>query len=266
MATLGLVLSIAGAIGVLPIVAGAIYWSQGYHRARRVLDFRRSVPIDIVLTTSAVGLSEHGAPVSRPLTGYGQVRGVANCARALAAHYPHKDIVIHLSGFIKNRLDRDLVCLGGPAKNEVSKNVLADLPQRYGLKELIFDDIGKNIKIVDMDQREIEERCFDPKLRDGMPSVDICLIVAFTRIKADGRTTRCMLCAGFTSYGTAAAAEYMFLDLPRLRLKRLNELLGRAYRPIKPVGDFIIVTRAQFSRGECTEIAPIYETVLKATR
>jgi hypothetical protein len=85
-----------------------------------------------------------------------------------------------------------------------------------------------------------------------------------TRKKPDATTIRTILCAGFTSYGTAAASEYMFLDLPKLRLRRLNNLLQSGYRPVKPGFDFILVTQARFSRGECTDITPIYETVLTA--
>jgi hypothetical protein len=259
----GLVLAIIGAVGVLPVITGLIVRGGNYRRARRVLGFKRTLPVDIVLTTSAVESAVHGAPVTRPLTGYGQVRGVANCARALTKHYPRKDIVIHLSGFVRNRLDRDLVCLGGPAKNEETRALLREIPNHYDLPEFEFDDIGNSLRIADCYGRTVSYKNFDPLLHDGIPEVDICLLIAFTRKKVGASTTRVILCAGFTSYGTAAASEYMFLDLPKLRLKRLNDLLQSGYRPVKSRDDFIIVGNARFSRGECTNIEPVFETILK---
>lgn len=262
MAVVGLVLSVIGAVGVLPVMAGLIFWSQGFRRAHRVLGFRRSLPIDIVLTTSAVEAAGHGAPVKRPLTGYGQVRGVANCARALAANYPHKEILIHLSGFVRNRLDRDLISLGGPAKNEITRTILKEIPERYHLRRLEFDDISDSVRITTPSGQQIDIRNFDPQLQDGVPQVDIFIITATTRYKPDNTTTRCILCAGFTSYGTGAAAEYMFIDLPRLRPKHLVKLLQSGVRRARATHDFIIVARARFSRGECTDIEPLFESVL----
>lgn len=250
-------------IGVLPILLAVYFWVQQYRRAQRVLSFRRSMPVDIVLTTSSVALSEHGKPVSRPLTGYGQVRGVANCAQALAKHYPRKAIQIHLSGFIRNRLDHDLVVLGGPAKNEVSRTLLKDIAVQYNLKKLEFNDIDGSLNIVDSYNRELRIDNFDTELREGAPASDIGLIIAISRRDhPSARRTRCIFCAGFTTYGTAAAAEYMFLDLPSFGLRRLNDLLGTGYRSVKSVGDFIIVTEARFSRGECTDIVPRFQTTL----
>lgn len=266
MAVVGLVLSVIGAVGVLPVVGGLAFRSQGLRRAHRVLGFRRSLPIDIVLTTSAVEAAGHGAPVKRPLTGYGQVRGVANCARALAAHYPHKEIVIHLSGFVRNRLDRDLISLGGPAKNEITRIILGEILERYRLPQLEFDDISDSIRIITPSGQQVDITNFDPQLEDGVPQVDIFIIAATTRYKPDNTTTRCILCAGFTSYGTGAASEYMFIDLPRLRPKHLVKLLRGGAGRERPTRDFIIVARARFSRGECTDIEPLFESVLTAVQ
>lgn len=264
MATVELVLSVIGAVGVLPVLGGLVFWTQGFRRAHRVLGFRRSLPIDIVLTTSAVEAAGHGAPAKRPLTGYGQVRGVANCARALAAHYPRKEIVIHLSGFVRNRLDRDLISLGGPAKNEVTRMILKGISEHYYLRRLEFDDISDSIRIATQSGQQVDIRNFDPQLQDGVPQEDIFIITATTRYKPGNTTTRCILCAGFTSYGTGAAAEYMFIDLPKLSPKHLVELLQSRARRAGATRDFIIVARARFSRGECTDIEPLFESVLTA--
>jgi choline dehydrogenase-like flavoprotein len=144
MTVLSTVISV---IGALPVIAAVWYWLQRFQRGRHVLQFTSAGPIDLVLTTSVVNAAIHGVPASRPLTGYGQVRAVASCAGVLASLYPRKDVLIHLSGFIRNRLDRDVVILGGPAKNEAARAMLEDLAVQHDVGGFLFDDIGDKLKI-----------------------------------------------------------------------------------------------------------------------
>jgi hypothetical protein len=256
MATFRTILSV---VGTLPIIVAAWLWFQRWQRGRHLLGFRRRAPIDLVLTTSTVAAAIHGVPVHRPLTGYGQVRAVASCAKALASHYPRKDVHIHLSGFIRNRLDRDLVILGGPAKNEAARDLLDDLPRRYTFNAFAFDDEADTLQFDDGRGSQFTQLHFAPQIMDGYPVSDYGLIVAMKR--GANSSHRTILCAGFTTYGTAAAAEYLFNDLVALSRWQLRKKLQ--LRILAPGDDFLVVVKARFSRGECIEVVPIVQTRLQ---
>ncbi|MEV0620013.1 hypothetical protein AB0I81_42310 [Nonomuraea sp. NPDC050404] len=257
MTAAGLILSV---VGVLPVAAAVWYWLQRFHRGRRILQFSRTAPIDLVLTTSSVTAAVHGVPANRPLTGYGQVRAVASCVRALASLYPRKNVNIHLSGFIRNRLDRDLVVLGGPAKNEAAAAMLDDFLLAHDLQRFSFDDVADTLEIADHD-RHFEVKDFDPRITDGYPANDHGLIIVTYHHGKSGRRYRSILCAGFTTYGTAASAEYLFGDLVRLSARRFAERTG--IRSPRRSHAFVIVVSARFSRGECTEVRLVFGQALR---
>jgi hypothetical protein len=248
-------------LGALPLVAAVWYRLQRFQRGRYVLQFSRNSPIDLVLTTSQVAPAEHGVPAHRPLTGYGQIRAVASCAKALAALYPRKEVHIHLSGFIRNRLDRDLVVLGGPAKNVQARAIIDDLLRQHDLTKFTFDDVADKLEIVGPGTMKHEIPSFSPEITDGYPETDYGLIIATYHIGSGGRRCRSILCAGFTTYGTAAAADYLFTDMVKLapwRFARQTKVsaVGRSRA-------FIILVSARFSRGECIEVHPVFSTRLR---
>ncbi|MFJ3416559.1 hypothetical protein ACOB87_16815 [Streptomyces sp. YS-B37] len=258
MTVLSTVISV---IGTLPVVAAAWYWLQRFQRGRHFLQFTSARPIDLVLTTSAVNEAIHGLPASRPLTGYGQVRAVASCAGVLASLYPRKDVLIHLSGFIRNRLDRDLVILGGPAKNEAARAMLEDLALQHDITDFVFDDINDKLKIELRNRQPFSIDSFAPQISNGYPAKDYGLIVASFHRGQGGKHYRRILCAGFTTYGTFVAAEYLFGDLIKMSGRRLAKSMGAGR--IKRRFCFVAVVSARFSQGECIEIQPIYQADLK---
>lgn len=170
-----------GLFGAFPVVAAVWYWLQKMQRGRQLLRFSRLTPIDIVLTTSSMSRATHGLPASRPLTGYGQVRGTASCVRALAGLYPKKAIEIHLSGFIRNRLDRDLIVLGGPAKNEAARAFLENFRTDYSLTRFNFDDVTDTIEIEPEGGAPFSVKDFAPSMANGYPLRDFGLIVVAAR-------------------------------------------------------------------------------------
>ncbi|MFE0253265.1 hypothetical protein [Streptomyces sp. NPDC059010] len=248
-------------IGVLPVIAAVWYWVQRFGRGRHILQFTRASPIDLVLTTSAVTEAIHGAPASRPLTGYGQVRAVASCAGVLASLYPRKDVYIHLSGFIRNRLDRDLVILGGPAKNEAARAMLEDLALHHEMADFVFDDIDDTLRIDLQNGQPFSVESFTPGIVNGYPGRDCGLVIATFHRGQGGRYHRRILCAGFTTYGTYVAAEYLFGDLIKISPRRLSNMVGS--RRIGSRFAFVCVVSARFSRGECIEIQPMYMAELR---
>ncbi|MFB4276741.1 hypothetical protein ACBJ59_15720 [Nonomuraea sp. MTCD27] len=258
MTTASLILSV---LGVLPVAAAVWYWLERFQRGRRLLQFSRTAPIDLVLTTSSVTEAVHGVPASRPLTGYGQVRAVASCVRALASLYPRKNVNIHLSGFIRNRLDRDLVILGGPAKNEAAVAMLDDFLLVHDLQRFSFDDVADTLEIADHDGRRFEVKDFDPHIADGYPATDHGLIIVTYHYGQSGRRYRSILCAGFTTYGTAATADYLFGDLVRLSTRKFVKRTG--IRCARRSRAFVVIVSARFSRGECTEVRLVFGQALR---
>jgi hypothetical protein len=255
-----LVSLIVSAVGVLPLLTWAVYTSQRLGRAHRLIRFARSAPVDVVLTTSAVVEHDVGVVVSRPVTGYGQVAGLTSCIGMLARFYRRKSLRVHLSGFVRNRIESDLVCLGGPVRNDISRGVLDALASELEEPRIEFDDVTCAVRVKDA-RGEFTAAGFDPGVQDGAPANDLALVILTNRRpNADG-TFRAILCAGFTTYGTAAAAEYAFSDLPKLGRRGVRALTGAPR--IGWTGEFVIVLRAQFSRGECIEVRAEYGAPLR---
>ncbi len=259
---MSVLINVVSLIGVLPVAVAIWYWLQRYQRGRALLRFTAGSSIDMVLTTSSVAPAVHGVPAHRPLTGYGQVRAVASCAKALASLYPRTPAKIHLSGFISNRLDRNVVVFGGPAKNEAARALLEDLSSRYELEDFVFDDVGDTLRIVIPGQPAYETTGFSPNMSEGFPATDYGIVIAAFHAGHEGKAFRQVLCAGFTTYGTYAAAEYLFDDLVKLSRRGLARVLGfrLTYRPMS----FVAIVSARFSRDECIEIHRVFAAPLKA--
>jgi hypothetical protein len=60
---------------------------------------------------------------------------------------------------------------------------------------------------------------------------------------------RGILCAGFTTYGTAAAAHYLFGELVVSGRRDARRALG-----IKWVGDALLVVKGTFNQGELIDV------------
>jgi hypothetical protein len=265
---LDLVSLVLAVIGILPVVVGVPVVLQRFQRVRGLLRFARTAPVDVVLTTSAIrdhtveDSFDHKVVVSRPITGYGQVTGLVSCVRLLSTFYRKKPLRVHLSGFERNRIEGDLVCLGGPIRNKVTQRVLEAYFRSYENPTIHFDDAARTLRI-DGDRPFLEED-FDPGVRDGAPATDLGLILLTSRRPTADGISRAIVCAGFTTYGTAAAAEYAFSDLPKMGAKGVRKLIGTRRRGW--TGDFVVVVRAHFSRGECVEMDPVYGAVLTPRR
>ncbi|MFK4241797.1 hypothetical protein ACI2KV_02865 [Micromonospora chokoriensis] len=161
-----------------------------------------------------------------------------------------------MSGFIRNRLDRDLIVLGGPAKNEAARAFLENFRTDYSLTRFNFDDVTDTIEIEPEGGAPFSVKDFAPSMANGYPLRDFGLIVVAARGGQAGKTYRSVLCAGFTTYGTAAAAEFLFGDLVKLSRSSLRNRLGVDLN--RRGTSFVAVVSARFSRGECTELRTVY--------
>jgi hypothetical protein len=206
--TLFNIISLAlGVLGVLPLLIAGPRSLRRFYKVQRVLRLQRGNRLDLVLTTSSITQSSHGkASAMRPVTAEGELIGIAEVATVLGAHYPHKEVCIQVSARVRNRLDRDLIILGGPAANQHASDYLeaADIAIAHNI---IYDASNCHVR---MNGTDIND--FNIDLKEGLPRKDLVLIIVgpnpFSQMRA-----RSVLCAGLTTYGTGAAAQLLFRDV-----------------------------------------------------
>lgn len=206
------------ATGALAIFALLVANARGAffrHKRRRWLaltGLKTDCPVDIVLTTSDENQSKHGVQAMRPMTGLGQVRGLAQVARCLGGYLGNRGFSVFLSGSVASELNQHLVVLGGPAKNTLTRQLLhAEVPTAIEDSGwLKVDDVGCVFQ-VGQDRYELA----DGDLVDGVPTRDVAMVViAPNPYSSSAATSSAIACLGMTSYGTEAAAQLLFKTLP----------------------------------------------------
>lgn len=249
----GIALSV---IGCIPIVATISVGLTVRRRGKALIGFDRRCPVDVVLTLSAETPPRSGRRIVRPLTGIGQVIGAAEVSRCLGRFYLKKTIRVHLSGHITNRLDGDEVILGGPAKNEEASRVITHMSDYCSIAEFRYRDEFPNSIYIRTNSGQIFSREeFDTEISNGFAKRDLCLIIAATRNNETGHRRRIILCSGFTSYGTSAAAQYFFGQLATMPRRRLHRILSPPMR----FNDWgMLVIEAEFSGPNITHISPVF--------
>jgi hypothetical protein len=136
----------------------------------------------------------------RPATGIGQVRALAALAPSLARAYPEIDFdrTLMASECTGEMLESDLVVLGGPKNNQVSRDLLAALgdrcPARQEGSQIIWSDgSGK-------------QRAYSGIVEQGDVKRDVGLVIQCPNPLNKNRTL--ILVSGSHTYGTVAAARY----------------------------------------------------------
>lgn len=225
------IFTIAGGVSVL--VTALAQWSRyamGLIGGRPVLRLQRGRTIDLVVTTSAFDESPLGAAIRRPSTGHGQVITIMHATRKIARLYGKRSPVsFHFSRALgRHRMDRDLILVGGPAKNELSGKFLRELSLRPGVPELTFDDIEGRIGfgegVITKNLTGVQGNDIDE---------DFALIVGVVSPFDPHGRARALFVSGFTSFGTAAAGEFLFDHLTnfRWRLRRVPRSRARVLWP-----------------------------------
>lgn len=247
IAIVGLALSI---ISIVPIAAGACYWLLRYSIARKFLRFTGKGPVDFVLTTSAMHISgrQYGAKVRRPVTGIGQIQGTAFASEAIGDLYRRKQIRVHLSVDVRNVLDEDLLIIGGPAKNAVARQFFDCLPVSSGGNRAVFDDINGTILMpAGFGKEWAVNVAMDLETIRFVPTEDWGVVILcknpFTTL-----ARRAIFISGFTSYGTAATAEYLFGSVIRRSWRSMGSAkIPREVRNNRGLFGFVI--HITFSSG-----------------
>jgi len=188
------------------------------------------------MTTSTEAISREGYQVRRPLTGVGQIAGTAAFARAAGHFYPNVKITPHLSTAISNTLENDLVILGAPLRNIIADRFLGSVSTKV---PLLFDDGAGAVRL-----GEYHVSDYEFSTREEKPDSDICLIVCWKNPFTDS-VRRAILCAGMSSYGTAAGTDYLFRYLLFDHQATLRDHLKRAAS-----GNFAMILNVEFSRDQ----------------
>jgi hypothetical protein len=159
-----------------------------------------------VVISVAHSTASHTGKYLRPATGIGQVRALALLMPSLRRAYSDLEIRnIYLSSeSLLDRLECDLICLGGVKNNKVTEDVLDHLGDRCPLSM-------KDSEIFWTEQGETE--AYEGAIDNGQVVRDFGLIVRTENPfnSKDKRTV--VILAGSHTYGTIAAARYFCAEL-----------------------------------------------------
>jgi hypothetical protein len=236
--------TIIGIIGVIPTLAILFIWISKQKPVKKLLNFQEKEPLDIIVTTSNQSENKIGLKVVRPTTGIGQVQGISFAARTLGRFYKRKEIFTHMSTNIPERLSKDLLLIGGPAKNQVTKRFLTNFQTKFSNINFTYDDIDCKLTL---DDYVLDENCF--RLEDPSKiEKDVGLLILWDNPFYTNR--RAILCSGMTSFGTSAVANWFFDDI-LLQKDKDN------FNLIKNMKSFVIVLDIDLLNGKALKIEPI---------
>jgi hypothetical protein len=215
--TLSLAGLLIGVIGLFPIGREVYGWLVQRMPIRRMLPLGRRTRLDVVVTTNETQKQEPGV-ADAYLTAVGEVRGVAAVSRVLSRIYPRKPLNVHISEEYPGNPEGDILLLGGPRRNRWTRHFIDRFNREFDAG-LVIDAENCHIRIGNFHIKD-----FDLRHVAGVPSQDIGLVI-ITAWGA-GLTQRAIMCGGLTTYGTEAAARFIFADLhhdPALR----RDIVGR---------------------------------------
>jgi hypothetical protein len=213
---------VVGLLALIPIVQAGSTWLLQRLPARHLLGLSPHSKLDIVVTTNATQRQTAGV-ADAYLTAVGEARGVAEVARVVARSYHKKAINVCISREYPGNPEGDILLLGGPRRNEWSKHFLRQFNESFGT-EVDVDAEGRSLRLGTV---LVEQ--FDQQIQGGVPTEDIGFVVIAPWEPSSKR--RAILCAGLSTYGTEAAARFIFRDLLQnkraarrfVRLVRKNE-------------------------------------------
>lgn len=148
---------------------------------------------------------------------------------------------------VRNTLDEDLLIIGGPAKNAIAGQYFSMLPASAHGDRTEFDDVHGIIAIpsrngpgfaIDVSMN-LDDMHFTPTEDWGL--------VAISRNPFSSNSRRAVFMSGFTSYGTAAVAEYLFGTVMGQSWRRIHP--ARISRKSKKNGLFGFIVHITFSSG-----------------
>ena len=222
--TLDRALSLAGLVltfVVVPLGGLTLRWLFATRPARRLLGLQRHTRIEVVTTTSATAPQGPGE-ADALLTAIGELRGIAVASRTMAKHYRKKKISYFMSDEYSVRPEGDLLLLGGPLKNQYSRGFLDRFNFDHPETKIELDALDRVVRIGPIDLGEFDQH-YTPE-RVPRRDLGIVLLSSWTYDSPQ----RVILCAGLTTYGTEAAARFLFEEV--LKKTKQASRLRRAMR------------------------------------
>lgn len=149
----------------------------------------------------------------RPSTGLGELRAMGAIATSLTAAYKNTQLSeIVISGREAGKLvEKDLILLGGPKKNEVSKKLLEKLLYLLPVPVVQLEKTGVLHWLVEGEAATFSVESVEPeegsRSGDNIVEEDYGLIICMQNPFSQYRTRICLF-AGCHTYGTVAAAIY----------------------------------------------------------
>lgn len=227
---LGIVAWALGVVGLSGITT-TLRYSRRLSRQFRFLRLDRSAnSVDIVLPTSDRVEGGLGIRYVRSTTSVGNLRGATEIAQVAGRVLRKRPVTVAVSGEIESPLSNDLVLIGLPGKNGASRIVIDHLKWMHpeiGLSLLESETDGCCISLDGFTAN------YDVECQPGteIPINDFALIVVWVN-PLTPRKRRLLLCAGFTSYSTAAACKYLVTDIIETRYKRLRKASSGRLPPL----------------------------------
>jgi hypothetical protein len=220
----------AWALGVIGIsgITATLRHSRRLSRQYRFLRLQPSDDqIDIVLPTSDRVEGGVGIRYRRSTTSVGNLKGATEIAQVVGNVVRRRPVAVAVSEELESPLSGDLVLIGLPAKNAASRVVIEHLKRQHPeIGFALHEADGCRISLAGFSAE------YDAACQDGsdIPTRDFALILLWVN-PTGVRKRRLLLCAGFTGYGTAAAAKYILADVIDSRYRQLRkEAKGRLPR------------------------------------
>jgi hypothetical protein len=157
----------------------------------------------------------------RATTAIGNLRGATEIAKVVGRVARRSPVSVAVSEELESPLSDDLVLIGFPGKNAASGVVVNYLKRQHpeiGFQLTESDTEGCKISLAGF-SADFTLTCQNDS---ELPSRDLALIILWVNPTALQKR-RLILCAGFTSYGTAAAARYVVNDIVVSRYRHLRK-------------------------------------------
>lgn len=156
----------------------------------------------------------------RPTTGIGQAKALAQVSPSLTRAWRDIDVQnVYFSGEIAGSdLETDLILIGGPKTNALTRRVLDIVGEEMGCTQ-------DNSTII------VGDRRFEGKVDDNATGTDYGLVMRLSNPFSSGH--RLIVLAGSHTFGTVAAARFLVSDS----------------LPSKHSDDFAVVIEAPVERG-----------------
>ncbi|MGR3765983.1 hypothetical protein [Rossellomorea sp. NS-SX7] len=171
-----------------------------------------------LIVVSATSVISADTGYQKKATGIGQVRALAFIISSLNKAYKKLELKnIYLSGErLGERCERDIISVGGPKNNEVTRDVLKKLTH-------IVEQVGNDIHWNAEGERDI----LSPMKENDEVVKDLGLVIRMENPFNDNGSTTLTVFSGCHTYGTVAAAKYFTESLFKKAKKMKN--FGKLY-------------------------------------